>query len=1001
MGKETDWAANSGKKVSLADMNKWVEEVEYATLAERDAASASYGSGELHKMCRVVEDGHRYEWNGATWEQLGGVTGGAGAPPSDPFVTYAASANLSAEKQHKDLTGAELHPPKAHKTSHQNAGGDEINVAGLSGKLADEQDAGEIKGVTVDDAAKADGKVLGFQVASGNIEYITGSAPGAHKVSHQNGGSDEINVAGLSGELADNQPPKTHKDTHKSGGGDAFASTDNLDGVARVNVSKNSGASVGARREINFIEGTGIALTVTDDAANEEVDVNIGTTGGASFMLSPYYTVYFYNSLYWHMDRDGDTYSNVSWQNVVQHALDNLPAGRTYKECVKLVGSHTADGQVTVPSYSILDLTQCEITLNNTLDLSTDPLIVNSDRTNGNIDIEVWGGILDANFPTNINKNQAITFEGSADDKRCERIKVIGAKVIKFGTSTTSLMASDAASGQKNVTVDDGSKFSATDTVQITDDNATESNVVGSVAGNVLTMNTNLANNYTTAAHGFVAKQHQNGDGIAFRYCKDSEIIGCYGEGNYDDSRRSGLELITCKACSIRFSSVIDCNIGESGYRNVLFGNKLFGLNVRGAIWIDGHGSVAEANRHYLAQTGLYAVGGNGGIDIQLRGGSVYGSGGSGQDTFNFANMKGLTIDGNYIYNGTKNAINVDAAGSGDSYDIKIINNTVEESGSCGIKCACGTAYDWNLLIDNNTVKNSGDTSGASAAINISGCKNAIVTKNTTYDNQGAKTQEAGIQISGNCTGTIIKQNHCSENTKNNKALIWINGAASDGVTIENNVLTDSNKGIALNASVPNTVVRNNRFHNLTTGIWNNAVNTRIPLGNVFDTVTTLYDDNSGNGTAKFDAVKAPFIQGTTFLSADGNSWGWEIDANTEYAVAQASLEDYINQVVRLRIKAVSIVAEADAMRLQIDGFAGADNEAEGTETITIADKPSATTNFSANDYIHWLLTASDDADIDDIVGGDTVQIKVQHEAAGGADCATDAVFQTLEIDVI
>lgn len=49
------------------------------------------------------------------------------------------------------------------------------------------------------------------------------AAPLAHKASHQNGGSDEINVAGLSGELADPQPPKTHASSHQPGGTDAMA----------------------------------------------------------------------------------------------------------------------------------------------------------------------------------------------------------------------------------------------------------------------------------------------------------------------------------------------------------------------------------------------------------------------------------------------------------------------------------------------------------------------------------------------------------------------------------------------------------------------------------------------------------------------------------------------------------------------------------------------------------------------------------------------------------
>jgi hypothetical protein len=52
--------------------------------------------------------------------------------------------------------------------------------------------------------------------------WSTSSAvPTAHKASHENGGSDEISVAGLSGELADAQPPKAHAASHQSGGSDS------------------------------------------------------------------------------------------------------------------------------------------------------------------------------------------------------------------------------------------------------------------------------------------------------------------------------------------------------------------------------------------------------------------------------------------------------------------------------------------------------------------------------------------------------------------------------------------------------------------------------------------------------------------------------------------------------------------------------------------------------------------------------------------------------------
>ncbi len=48
----------------------------------------------------------------------------------------------------------------------------------------------------------------------------------AHKTRHENGGDDEISVAGLSGELADDQPPKTHKASHATGGADVLTEAD-------------------------------------------------------------------------------------------------------------------------------------------------------------------------------------------------------------------------------------------------------------------------------------------------------------------------------------------------------------------------------------------------------------------------------------------------------------------------------------------------------------------------------------------------------------------------------------------------------------------------------------------------------------------------------------------------------------------------------------------------------------------------------------------------------
>jgi hypothetical protein len=65
-------------------------------------------------------------------------------------------------------------------------------------------------------------------------------------------------------------------------------------------------------------------------------------------------------------------------------------------------------------------------------------------------------------------------------------------------------VAADAAAGQKNVTVADGSKFQAGFPVEIKDDAHAEWNEVDSVAGNVVTMKNNLANTYYVSKSGEV-----------------------------------------------------------------------------------------------------------------------------------------------------------------------------------------------------------------------------------------------------------------------------------------------------------------------------------------------------------------------------------------------------------------------------------------------------------------------------------------------------------------
>lgn len=157
-----------------------------------------------------------------------------------------------------DLSGllADGQTPLAHAASHQNGGADEISVAGLSGLLADNQNpvahaashetggsdpidlsdqfvpvgGGTFTGdVNVpDEAYDATGWNGSTEVPTKNairdkIEAVIVGAPAAHAASHQNGGTDEIDVTGLSGLLGTAQTPTTHATSHQNGGADEIS----------------------------------------------------------------------------------------------------------------------------------------------------------------------------------------------------------------------------------------------------------------------------------------------------------------------------------------------------------------------------------------------------------------------------------------------------------------------------------------------------------------------------------------------------------------------------------------------------------------------------------------------------------------------------------------------------------------------------------------------------------------------------------------------------------
>lgn len=93
-----------------------------------------------------------------------------------------------------------------HHTTHEDGGIDEIDVTDLSGVLADPQDAGWLDGFEIDLSTPPDsGDFLYWDGSKWISRTFSLSDLPAHHTTHENGGSDEITVAGLSGVLADPQ----------------------------------------------------------------------------------------------------------------------------------------------------------------------------------------------------------------------------------------------------------------------------------------------------------------------------------------------------------------------------------------------------------------------------------------------------------------------------------------------------------------------------------------------------------------------------------------------------------------------------------------------------------------------------------------------------------------------------------------------------------------------------------------------------------------------------
>lgn len=125
-------------------------------------------------------------------------------------------------------------------------------------------------------------KLIDLTVATKRLFFVLSNSVGDSAIIVRNTAGRQYSLPNYDGYIPVPINEGTLNDVLTSAGtGSQQVWTSTLNANARVTVRKNTGANVGARRRINFIEGTNVTLTVTDDSVDEEVDVQINSAGGS------------------------------------------------------------------------------------------------------------------------------------------------------------------------------------------------------------------------------------------------------------------------------------------------------------------------------------------------------------------------------------------------------------------------------------------------------------------------------------------------------------------------------------------------------------------------------------------------------------------------------------------------------------------------------------------------------------------------------------------------